>query len=41
MNDNTGGSGRAMLWPLFLISAAAVGYEIALTRYFAVAKWSE
>ena len=29
------------LWPLFLISAAAVGYEIALTRYFAVAKWSE
>ncbi len=32
---------RASLWPLFLISAAAVGYEIALTRYFAVAKWSE
>ena len=29
------------LWPLFLISGAAVGYEIALTRYFAVAKWSE
>ncbi len=29
------------LIPLFLISAAAVGYEIALTRYFAVAKWSE
>lgn len=29
------------LWPLFLVSGAAVGYEIALTRYFAVAKWSE
>ncbi len=29
------------LWPLFLISAASVGYETALTRYFAVAKWSE
>ena len=32
---------RMSLIPLFLISAAAVGYEIALTRYFAVAKWSE
>jgi hypothetical protein len=30
-----------MLAPLFLVSAASVGYEIALTRYFAVAKWSE
>ncbi len=29
------------LLPLFLVSAAAVGYEIALTRYFAVATWSE
>ena len=29
------------LLPLFLISLAAVGYETALTRYFAVAKWSE
>jgi len=29
------------LLPLFLVSAAAVGFEIALTRYFAVAKWSE
>lgn len=29
------------LLPLFLISGAAVAYEIALTRYFAVAKWSE
>ena len=26
---------------LFLVSMAAVGFEIALTRYFAVAKWSE
>jgi MFS family permease len=33
--------GRAHLWPLFLVSAGAVGFEIALTRYFAVAKWSE
>ena len=32
---------RRSLWPLFLVSATAVGYEIALTRYFAVAKWSE
>jgi MFS family permease len=32
---------RAALLPLFLVSAAAVGFEIALTRYFAVAKWSE
>ena len=29
------------LVPLFLVSLAAVGYETALTRYFAVAKWSE
>lgn len=29
------------LLPLFLVSFAAVGFETALTRYFAVAKWSE
>src|SRR3954447_12662981 len=29
------------LIPLFLVSLAAVGYETALSRYFAVAKWSE
>jgi hypothetical protein len=29
------------LLPLFFVSLAAVGYETALTRYFAVAKWSE
>ena len=29
------------LLPLFLVSAASVGFETALTRYFAVAKWSE
>jgi hypothetical protein len=34
-------SGRGGLWALFLVSLAAVGYETALTRYFAVAKWSE
>jgi hypothetical protein len=27
--------------PLFLVSLASLGFEIALTRYFAVAKWSE
>ena len=27
--------------PLFLVSLAAVGFETALTRYFAIAKWSE
>jgi hypothetical protein len=32
---------RATLWPLFLVSSASLGFEIALTRYFAVAKWSE
>jgi len=31
----------APLAPLFLVSAAAVGFEIALTRYFAIASWSE
>jgi hypothetical protein len=34
-------AGRGALWALFLVSLAAVGYETALTRYFAVAKWSE
>ena len=29
------------LLPLFLVSAATVGLETALTRYFAVSKWSE
>lgn len=32
---------RTALVPLFLVSLAAVGYETALTRYFAIAKWSE
>lgn len=31
----------AALAPLFLVSLSTVGFEIALTRYFAVAKWSE
>ena len=35
------GRPRMSLVPLFLIAGAAVAYEIALTRYFAVAKWSE
>ncbi len=29
-----------VLLPLFLVSLASVGFETALTRYFAVAKWS-
>lgn len=33
--------GGAPLLPLFLVSAATLGFEVALTRYFAVAKWSE
>jgi hypothetical protein len=33
--------GYISLLPLFLVSFATVGFEIALTRYFAVAKWSE
>jgi hypothetical protein len=32
---------RTALLPLFLIAAAAVGVEIALTRFFALAGWSE
>ena len=32
---------KAPLLPLFLVSTAAVGFEIALTRYFAIASWSE
>ena len=32
---------RSALLPLFLVSLASLGFEIALTRYFAVAKWSE
>lgn len=36
----TSARGAALL-PLFLVSAASIGFEIALTRYFAVAKWSE
>ncbi|WP_426954982.1 hypothetical protein [Muricoccus radiodurans] len=34
-------AGLATLAPLFLVSLAAVGFEIALARYFAVAQWSE
>ncbi len=33
--------GSPSLPALFLVSGAALGLEIALTRYFAVAKWSE
>jgi len=32
---------RGAFWPLFLVSSASLGFEIALTRYFAVSKWSE
>lgn len=33
--------GAPSLAALFLVSMASIGFEIALTRYFAVAKWSE
>ena len=36
-----GSKARAALMPLFLIALGVVGIENALTRYFAVAKWSE
>ena len=29
------------LLPLFLVSMASVGYEIALTRWFSIVSWSE
>lgn len=32
---------RAPLAPLALVSLTAIGFEIALTRYFAIASWSE
>jgi hypothetical protein len=32
---------RPMLLPLFLVALASVGYEIALTRWFAIVSWSE
>ncbi len=34
-------SRASRLAPLFLVSLSAVAYEIALTRFFAVAEWSE
>ncbi len=36
-----GSSPRGAMWPLFLISLGVVGIENTLTRYFAVAAWSE
>src|SRR5580658_1148303 len=30
-----------LLWALFAVSAASIGFEIMLTRYFAIASWSE
>ncbi|HYC65818.1 MAG TPA: hypothetical protein VEC14_13900 [Reyranellaceae bacterium] len=35
-------TGRALpVIPLFLVAGAAVGFEVALARYFALASWSE
>lgn len=34
-------AGRPLLLPLFLVALASVGYEIALTRWFAIVSWSE
>ncbi|MBX9708931.1 MAG: hypothetical protein K2X61_13480 [Caulobacteraceae bacterium] len=39
--STTSDKARAALIPLFLIAMGVVGIENALTRYFAVAKWSE
>lgn len=33
--------GRQLLAALFAVSAASIGFEILLTRYFAIASWSE
>jgi len=30
-----------LMWALFFVSAASIGFEIMLTRYFAIASWSE
>jgi hypothetical protein len=35
------GAGQPRLLPLFLVALASVGYEIALTRWFAIVSWSE
>src|SRR4030042_517099 len=32
---------RPALTPLFLVSAASIGFEIQLTRFFAISSWSE
>jgi hypothetical protein len=32
---------RPALAPLFLVSAASIGFEIQLTRFFAISSWSE
>lgn len=37
----TGRASIGQVTPLFLVSLAAVGFEIALIRYFAIASWSE
>ncbi len=41
MNPTALTGGRLALVPLFLVSLSALGCEIALTRYFAVAQWSD
>ena len=35
------GASKPLLLPLFLVALASVGYEIALTRWFAIVSWSE
>ncbi|HEY6431995.1 MAG TPA: hypothetical protein VIZ17_08425, partial [Acetobacteraceae bacterium] len=41
MSSPASGRRDFTLVPLFLVSLTSVGYEIALTRYFAVAEWSD
>ncbi|MBI4082470.1 MAG: hypothetical protein HY423_07655 [Candidatus Lambdaproteobacteria bacterium] len=36
-----GRPGLVALFPLFTVSLVAIGFEISLTRYFAIANWSE
>jgi hypothetical protein len=40
-NSQAAGIGPPLLLPLFLVALASVGYEIALTRWFAIVSWSE
>jgi len=40
-NERMNQNHKASLLPLLLVSAASLGFEVNLTRYFAIASWSE